>query len=264
MIQHHPGARPFVDVEALALPSFALEDEHTAFKTDLHSHWRHQLLFASSGTLRLEVADKVWLLPPQRAAWLSAGTPHITSAGRAVSLRTIYLGPHIKGAPAVDACVFEVTPLAREMILYAMRWGPQHQPSDRLATDFFSLLVRLCAQWTTSPSPSHLPRAQSPELARAMAFALARLDHPLTLTDAARAAGLSPRTLTRRFSSELNSSWRDFIHRARMIKAMELLAQPDIQVTQVAFAVGFESLGAFSQAFKRHTGQPPSAYRRSL
>ena len=53
-----------------------------------------------------------------------------------------------------------------------------------------------------------------------------------------------------------------FLLRARMIGAMELLAAGDLTVTETVFASGFDSVSAFSQAFRRFTGESPSVYRR--
>ena len=42
----------------------------------------HYLLYASTGAFQLEVGNVRWLLPPQRAAWVAAGTPlRLTGAG---------------------------------------------------------------------------------------------------------------------------------------------------------------------------------------
>ena len=48
----------------------------------------------------------------------------------------------------------------------------------------------------------------------------------------------------------------------RMQVAMQKLRETRESVAQVAFAVGYESEAAFSRAFHREVGQPPSAWRR--
>ena len=62
--------------------------------------------------------------------------------------------------------------------------------------------------------------------------------------------------------ADAEMTWRQFLHRARMIRAMELLATGESTVTETVFECGFDSLSAFSQAFRRFTGASPAAYRK--
>jgi transcriptional regulator GlxA family with amidase domain len=155
-----------------------------------------------------------------------------------------------------------VSPLAREMIVYAMRWGPDRDPADGIAERFFAALGALAVEWAASPLLYYLPAARSEELGRAMHFAIEHLAEPIAIEDAARAAGTSARTLARRFATETNTSWRAFVHTARMLRAMEHLSERGARVTDTAFAVGFTSLGAFTQAFTAFAGESPLAYKK--
>jgi AraC-like DNA-binding protein len=56
--------------------------------------------------------------------------------------------------------------------------------------------------------------------------------------------------------------WSEFAHRARMLRAMELLAAADISIIEVVDAVGFLSVSAFHHAFRAFTGETPSSYRK--
>jgi hypothetical protein len=50
--------------------------------------------------------------------------------------------------------------------------------------------------------------------------------------------------------------------RIRLERAKELLAAGSQSVTAVCMAVGFSSLGSFSDLFRRRVGESPSAYQR--
>jgi transcriptional regulator GlxA family with amidase domain len=181
-----------------------------------------------------------------------------------VALRTVYLSPRLARGPEGGCRVFEAAPLAREMILYAMRWGPDGDGQDDGArAPFFAALAALCEEWCAEALPFRLPGAKTPELARAMEYALDALGESPTLEEAARRAALSERTLARRFADEAQTTWRQFLHHARMLRAMELLAQPGARVTDTALAVGFESFGAFTRAFEAFTGERPRDYRKA-
>ena len=256
-------SEPHQDGAPLWLPgrarAFGYAQDLEPLDTGWNEHDTHQLLYAAAGTLRLEVGGALWLLPPQRGAWIEAGTPHRVTSGRPTRLRTVYFDASVEG-PDSPCCVFAMTPLGREMVLHAMRW-PEEGASDRQAILFFEALAGLCREWGESPLDFRLQRPRSEELRRAMDYALERLGEDPRLEDAARHAGVSGRTLSRRFAEETRSTWRQFLHSARMLRAMELLSAPDQRVTDVALEVGFESLGAFSQAFRLFAGETPSDYR---
>ncbi|WP_338865066.1 helix-turn-helix transcriptional regulator [Myxococcus stipitatus] len=257
--------RPLVDVDSAPASAFCLTDTLSPFTSAWHTHRRHQLLYAASGALHLEVAEAQWLLPPQRAAWIAAGTRHRVRTTQGATLCTVYLEPsRVPTAPQGDCRVFVLPPLAREMLLYSIRWGPERSPRDKVAESFFATLAHLLSEWSAEPRDWKLPRARTPELERAMAYTLAHLGGPVTVAGAARAARLSQRTLARRFEDEARTTWRRFLHDARMLRAMELLAEDGARVTQTAYAVGFESLAAFTHAFTAFTGERPRDFRQRV
>ncbi len=248
-----------IDVDAVTHSGFGLAEQITIGGGAWHAHEKHQVLYASEGTLTLDIATKRWLLPPQRAAWIEAGTRHAVSSTTGASLRTVYLARSLARGTGVDCRVFGVTPLAREMLLCAMRWGPSGEKS-RTRSAFFEALAGLALEWIAAERPYHLPVAQTPELARAMRYIDAHLEDA-TVEAAAKAAHLSVRSLARRFDAEVQMSFRDYLQAARMMRAMEILARPNSTVTQAAFEVGFRSLGAFTTAFRERCGETPTEFR---
>lgn len=82
-----------------------------------------------------------------------------------------------------------------------------------------------------------------------------------TLTAACQVAGMSERTLRRRFQMELGMGWDDYRRRARLISAAQALTDSKRSVAQIAADVGFESQSAFSRAFQQLTGDTPRDFR---
>jgi transcriptional regulator GlxA family with amidase domain len=107
------------------------------------------------------------------------------------------------------------------------------------------------------------PVSSDSVVAAAAGYTRAHLDC-VTLSDVSRAAGISERTLRRIFSAHLGMSWRSYLLRARVLRSMALLAQPDRSVLEVSIAVGFDDVGAFARSFARHCGESPSAYKRGI
>jgi AraC-like DNA-binding protein len=91
----------------------------------------------------------------------------------------------------------------------------------------------------------------------------ARPAEPWTLEDLAREVGLSRSAFAERFAHYLGAGPMHYLTRWRLQLAAHLLERPGIAVARVAQEVGYESEPAFNRAFKRLTGSPPAAWRRS-
>ncbi|WP_214409709.1 GlxA family transcriptional regulator [Sphaerisporangium fuscum] len=90
------------------------------------------------------------------------------------------------------------------------------------------------------------------------------LARDLTVADIAAHAGMSPRTLMRRFREQTGTSPLQWLHRARIRQAQHLLETTDHTVERIGAQVGFTSPTAFRDRFKRVTGVSPHAYRRAF
>jgi AraC family transcriptional regulator len=94
-------------------------------------------------------------------------------------------------------------------------------------------------------------------------FIHARAFESITLAAVARASYLSPYHFHRAFRGAFGVSPHDYVTRLRIDRAAQLLREsPDLSVTHVAGAVGFESPTSFASLFSRHTGVSPSALKR--
>ena len=99
-------------------------------------------------------------------------------------------------------------------------------------------------------------------LNRARDFMEASLFEPLTIPMIASAAWFSPHHFLRLFKQAFGETPHQYLTRRRIQTARHLLARTDMSITDVCFAIGFESLGSFSLLFRRHVGVSPEAYRR--
>lgn len=109
------------------------------------------------------------------------------------------------------------------------------------------------------PVPPSRPSRSWRSLHRAIECILARLDDPdLDLGAIAHAADVVPAYLPQLFRSQLGISVRRYLLQVRIRRAKELLAAGE-SVTGVAEATGFRGIHAFSRAFRRVVGVPPSA-----
>ncbi len=228
--------------------------------SDWHTHDLHQIEYAFEGLVQIETSSARYLSPPQQALWIPAGLAHKTTL-KQVRTVSVFLDPMMITGMNDRARVLRVEPVLREMILYAARWPIGRPGSEPVADSYFTTLAALVTQWLDNESPFHLPTTADPVVDTAMRYTDEHLD-TVTLGEVCAAAAVSERTLRRRFAAETNLSWRAYLARSRMLRAMALLADPDITVLGVATRVGFDNAGAFARAFSAYTGRTPSAYRQ--
>ena len=84
---------------------------------------------------------------------------------------------------------------------------------------------------------------------------------PLDVEALARGAHMSAGHLSRQFKLAYGESPYSYLMTRRIERAMALLRQGELSVTEVCFEVGCSSLGTFSTRFTELVGVPPSAYR---
>jgi AraC-like DNA-binding protein len=84
-----------------------------------------------------------------------------------------------------------------------------------------------------------------------------------TEIDIASALGTSVRDMHREFAAA-GTTFAGLRDEVRMETAKRLLVQSDLQLTEIAFLLGFSELSAFSRAAKTWFGMAPSAYRRQF
>jgi AraC-like DNA-binding protein len=225
---------------------------------------RHYLLYAASGSMRLEAAGRTWSLPPARAAWIAAGAPIRVTIPNRITCCSVLFAPDSYAAPTDPLTVFEMTPLARAIILECRAFGPDMPALPLQARQMFDLLATIAAQLSARPSLAWLPSATTAPVRAALAATEDAIGDAISFDAIARAARSGPRTLARRFTQELGMSWSQAQRRLRMIRAAERLAETRDPVTTVALSVGYSSSSAFNTAFRDLMGTTPTAFRASL
>jgi AraC-like DNA-binding protein len=215
------------------------------------------------GVVEVETDTAHYLLPPQQAAWIPAGLEH--QAVMNPDVKTVAVMFDATLIPQADgrARIIAVSPLVREMMLYALRWPIARTESDDVSDGFFRTLAQLVGEALDHEAPLSLPTSPDPVVAAAMAFTRENL-RTVTAASVSHAIGVSERTLRRQFAAELAMSWRAYLLQARLLRAMALLAEPGPSVLDVSLAVGFENVSAFARAFAQRVGETPSAYRRRV
>jgi AraC-like DNA-binding protein len=222
-----------------------------------HRHDWAQLIYARAGVMTVATAAGAWVVPPQRAVWVPAGTEHAIHCGTPLSMRALFLARGLRGALPPACSVVNVSPLLRALILA----GVEAPGADRRRQLLAALLIEEIR--AARVAPLHLPQPEDPRLKRITAAIAAEPGDARTLAAWSREVGASVRTLSRRFLAETGMTFRQWQRQARLLGALVRLAQRE-PVTVVALDLGYDSPSAFIHAFRRALGTTPRRYFGAL
>ena len=85
-------------------------------------------------------------------------------------------------------------------------------------------------------------------------------DEELSLTDLAQHFHYSPSHLSRTFKKKMGFSIKQYVEALKMEKGIQEIVEGRQNVTETSMEAGYDSLGSFSNTFKRHTGLSPKKY----
>jgi len=247
---------------AILTSSTLREAMHAALQDDLSYSLAHYRMILQDGALAgiacdlSEVPDELRLFTVCR----DAATVHALFG-------ELWNGefPFARVELAVPAAVGEAAgrmfacPVSYDGQTTAFRWSPEvsgrRLPSgDALLNEYYTRVWRRRMPVTT---PGDALLAQ-------VADALTRIDlAAASLLTVSLYLGVSERNLQRHLQ-ERNVTFREILDQARCRKAVEMVRHSRMQVSEIAFRLGYAEAASFSHAFKRWTGCSPRQYRDAL
>ncbi|WP_421912998.1 AraC family transcriptional regulator [Mesorhizobium sp.] len=226
--------------------------------TGLHAHPRGQLLYAIEGVMIVRSTIGTWIVPPNRALWLTAGLEHEVGMAGEVKIRTVFIDdtavPDLPGR----TCVVEVSPLLRELIVAAVKIRvdyPQGGRDERL----MRLLIDELR--VSDVLPLHLPVPHDPRIKAVCETLIENPAENATAEQWARRLDVTAKTVHRLFAKETGMSFAQWRQQARLLYALRRIAAGE-RIIDVAFDCGYASQSAFTAMFRKHFGIPPSAFYR--
>lgn len=128
--------------------------------------------------------------------------------------------------------------------------------SLRVYTSLFSIF-----EMVLQSKDVHIPCIKN-KLSDILSFINENSSEHLTLDIIARKTGISKYYLCHSFSSQVGMTVFEYIRIARISKAMKLLIQTTLSISEIALDAGFESFAYFSKVFRDHVGMTPGEYRK--
>ena len=142
---------------------------------------------------------------------------------------------------------------------------------DIIALDCGDAFSQLCAAHLLvedpERQPSILPGTRSHadlQVLRVQEWLDNHFAEAVTLDQMSQIAGLSERTLKRRFQQALRTSPNVYLQKVRIDKAKKRLLTSGRSVKTIAYDVGYENVSFFVRLFTRYTGQTPAQWRRAV
>ncbi|WP_425502370.1 helix-turn-helix domain-containing protein [Phytoactinopolyspora limicola] len=248
-----------------------------------HTHLDLEVHFVETGGITLDCAGReVWLAPGELLAFWG-GIPHrdVDPAPP----RTVY---HVAHVPIVNVLTWTNSAEVLDRILAGellragtsdvevvvesmafQRWSKDLLADDsRLRTaaemEIQARLIRLLSQATATPRTRprhHIQGAATQLVAQAIRFATAHFVDHITIDDIAQAVGRHHDHLMTSFRRVCGLTLWEYVVRLRLAESQRLLRTTNLPIRAVAHRAGFGSTSGMYNAFHRHVGQTPAAYR---
>jgi AraC-like DNA-binding protein/mannose-6-phosphate isomerase-like protein (cupin superfamily) len=250
---HH---RRLSDIEASTDPIYALPSDYPAgHLVAAHSHSRAQLMYARTGVVIVTSTQGRWMVPPEHALWIPAGTEHSVDMRGQVNMLSVFVATDAMQVVPETVRVVAITDLARSLIIEAVA-----APESRTAHRMGLIMPLLLDVISTLPERAlGLPFPKEPRLAVLCNRFLESPSPHLVIDDWASELSMSRRAFTRAFHRETGVSLSIWRQQACLFAALPRLAGGD-PVTMVALDLGYDSVAAFTTMFRRMLGVAPRAY----
>lgn len=244
-----PPAPMTVRVESLAARSYFPE----------HRHEWAQVVYAISGVLTVATEGRSFVISPEQAVWLPTGVAHRVGTLLGAEFRSLWIVSDMIDSFPDEPSVFGVSPLLRELIVEAASLELRAYKEGYPARVIRLILDQLRR---APPLQGALPWPRGESLNRLCEALYAEPADTRTAQEWGKELGMSGRTLSRRFETEVGMSLRSWRRRMRLFKAIEMLGG-GMDVTSTAMDLGYGSPSAFIYAFRTEMGMSPQAYMRN-
>ena len=223
-----------------------------------HAHEQGQLIGSLAGLLSVTAEDGSWVVPATHAVWIPPHFSHALRSHGPFEGWSVYVAEAVCVRLPAESRTLRVSALLREVVHRAASWRrpPETEIEHRLADVLLDEIGALPVEPLGLPCPSDV------RLRRITDGMLADLADDRPLDAWANWAGVSSRTLARRFKTETGFGLAHWRQRARALRAIELLAD-GLPVTTIAIELGYGNVSAFIAMFRRTMGITPGRYVRS-
>lgn len=253
-------------------------------------HWHNELelIYIASGECIYRTSRREYRLVAGDAIYLNPGVLHALAPIKenAVTYANLFKRTFLTGATGSYYDIHYVEPVLRQKAIEAIPFygtiSENQQVLDQIRKtivlctdepDYFALSLRntlsdiwsiLCTRMLeyNGDGGNQLMEANDIRVKQMLIYVMEHYPSDIKVNDLANAANVSERECYRLFEQQLRQTPNSFIRQYRVEKAKNLLRSTCMPVTEVATAVGFDSVSYFSKTFKQLTSLAPMEYRR--
>lgn len=231
-------------------------------KLTLHTHSKAQIIYTLSGTIHVQIGEENFFVPEKHIAWIPGNMDHdLSTNNRQASLIIFYISFE-KGKDRKEFSIYSCNSMIAENIRFIASKGSlinKKQEPDLyyFAHYFFKMLPTISPNLGIRLRTLTIPN--DTRLSPVLNYMREHAHEELKIEQVAHAFGFSVRNLSRllnksgiRFSSYLNTQ--------RITRAIEMFADRNHTIQEIAFATGFATPGNFNRVFKHVTGTTPSEF----
>lgn len=158
----------------------------------------------------------------------------------------------------VEGPVFNMTPEMFQLVDYFFK----HQYEGQVKMMFYrSHMSALLSHYFGQLANKNLLKVNASELEKiilAQEILLSDLENPPSLTELAYKIGTNTNKLKKEFKAQFGVPVFKYLQNERLKKAYKLIKNEQKSIQEAAWAVGYDSLGSFSNAFEKKFGYRPS------
>lgn len=219
-----------------------------------------ELNYALSGVCEIEVLGVRYLSPPAYGIWIPPQTEHSAWNHEEMIYVTVYVHSDLcKDLPTVVQTI-ALSPLLKAILA---DFSERHITSPATPEDQRLAMV-LVDQVRIAPRyDSYLPFTGDDLISPIILALQSKPDERRSLAEWARLAGVTERTLSRRWQQGTGLSFNEWRQRQKLVVALSMLEQGE-KVQSVATSLGYSDPSAFIAMFRRQTGFSPTNLVRTI
>ncbi len=158
------------------------------------------------------------------------------------------------------------TPLGDPYTAELIRHEKQKFASEQLIKNYIEILLINILRQNSGVKEKALPtnETQNIQLSKILHYLEKNVDQIISFPDVCEKFDLSPSYLKKLFKTEVGCGVMEYYNKCKIDRAKALIRERNMNFTQIAETLKFNTVQYFSRAFHNHTGMTPSEYERSV